>query len=75
MLLLTNKKNEKSLEFDFQIYINCAVIILGQGSSVVEQRPEKPCVGSSILPLGTTLKNKKSRICYGRVAQLVRSHL
>lgn len=25
-----------------------------QGSSVVEQRPEKPCVGSSILPLGTT---------------------
>lgn len=24
-----------------------------QGSSVVEQGPEKPCVGSPILPLGT----------------------
>ena len=29
-----------------------------QGSSVVEQRPEKPCVGSSILPLGTTKQFK-----------------
>ena len=30
--------------------------ILCRGSSVVEQRTENPCVGSSILPLGTTEK-------------------
>ena len=29
--------------------------VICQGSSVVEQRPEKPCVGSSILPLGKSL--------------------
>ncbi len=26
---------------------------IGRGSSVVERRTENPCVGSSILPLGT----------------------
>ena len=45
---------------------------MSQGSSVVEQRPEKPCVGSSILPLGTT-KNYREK--NGRVAQAVRAHL
>ena len=44
---------------------------MSQGSSVVEQRPEKPCVGSSILPLGTTIIQDDN----GRVAQAVRAHL
>lgn len=44
---------------------------VSQGSSVVEQRPEKPCVGSSILPLGTTSIRDEN----GRVAQAVRAHL
>lgn len=29
------------------------IAVARRGSSVVEQRPEKPCVGSSILPLAT----------------------
>ena len=38
---------------------------MSQGSSVVEQRPEKPCVGSSILPLGTTkmIRMRKEWAC------------
>ncbi len=36
------------------LYRSVCPIITGRGSSVVEQRPEKPRVGSSILPPGTT---------------------
>ena len=47
-----------------------------QGSSVVEQRPEKPCVGSSILPLGTTkmIRMRKEWACSsgGQSAPLIR---
>gem|GEM_PF-4547655 len=65
-------------------------LTIGRGSSVVEQRPEKPRVGSSILPPGTTsvenvlqlvdiLLKLLSIACHsilnGHVAQLVRARL
>ncbi len=49
----------KNLIFPFFLY-NASTTRIWRGSSVVEQRPEKPCVGSSILLLATTKIKKIS---------------
>ena len=46
-------------------------VLLCQGSSVVEQRIENPCVGSSILPPGTILRPEgfcMARPCFAKIA-------